>query len=44
MSMIHNRVRYPKEREEKTRDEIVRKQARDMEDAPPRPAKVEDAA
>jgi putative nucleotidyltransferase with HDIG domain len=44
MSMMHNRVRYPKEREEKTRDEIVRKQARDMEDAPPRPAKVEDAA
>ncbi|HSI63406.1 MAG TPA: HDIG domain-containing protein [Candidatus Saccharimonadia bacterium] len=31
MSMMHSRIKYPKETTEKTRDEEVRKQARDLE-------------
>jgi putative nucleotidyltransferase with HDIG domain len=47
-SMMHNRIKYPKEHEEKTRDELVRKQAREMEE-PVAPAaskvtKIDDAA
>jgi hypothetical protein len=31
MSMMHSRIKYPKETQDKTRDEEVRKQARDLE-------------
>jgi membrane-associated HD superfamily phosphohydrolase len=45
MSMMHNRVKYPKEHEEKTRDEILRKQAREMaEPAPAKITNIDDAA
>lgn len=45
LSMMHNRVRYPKEQEEKTRDEALRKQAREMEEpAPAKITKIDDAA
>ena len=44
LSMMHNRIKYPKEREEKTRDEALRKQAREMEETAPKIAKIDDAA
>jgi cyclic-di-AMP phosphodiesterase PgpH len=44
LSMMHNRIKYPREREEKTRDEALRKQAREMEEATPKIAKIDDAA
>jgi putative nucleotidyltransferase with HDIG domain len=45
LSMMHNRIKYPKEHEEKTRDEALRKQAREMEElAPEKITKIVDAA
>lgn len=44
LSMMHNRIKYPKEREEKTRDEALRKQAREMEETAPKITKIDDAA
>ncbi len=45
LSMMHNRIKYPKEPEEKTRDEALRKHAREMEEAAsPKVAKIDDAA
>jgi putative nucleotidyltransferase with HDIG domain len=45
LSMMHNRIKYPKEHEEKTRDEALRRQAREMEaPAPAKITKIDDAA
>lgn len=45
LSMMHNRIKYPKENDVRTRDEDARRPPRHLEDAPPKsPAKVVDAA
>lgn len=45
LSMMHNRIKYPKEHEEKSRDEMLRRQAREMEaPAPAKITKIDDAA
>lgn len=45
LSMMHNRIKYPKENAEKSRDEAIRRQAREMEETTtPKITKIDDAA
>ncbi|MFZ4766538.1 MAG: HDIG domain-containing metalloprotein [Roseimicrobium sp.] len=44
LSMMHNRIKYPKTQEDVTRDEAVRRQAIAMGEAPARKTKIDDAA